>query len=116
MREFLGMLVGAQFLGYMMKTGACPQPGDVKNMVKAAVTGVEAIAEAEPIVEAIHRKAETKRRQERIDNRNKRDDVVRRCLDTHNDVEKNTRPRHSDGDGLSNLVCAGCAKSIEAMP
>lgn len=59
--ERMHMFVGMQMLGFMMKTGACPQDGDIKNMVKASLTAQKEIADVADQVETIERNAEAKR-------------------------------------------------------
>lgn len=61
MRDQFGMLVGMQFLGFMMKTGACPTDGDAKNMVAAAERCIKHMLEAEPRVDAMMDKAREQR-------------------------------------------------------
>jgi hypothetical protein len=48
MSERILMLMGFQMHGFVMKTGACPQEGDLKNMLQASMTAFKLALEAEP--------------------------------------------------------------------
>lgn len=119
MSDILGALVTAQFLGYMMKTGGCPQPADVKNMVKAAESAVVPMLEAEARVEVAHRqhdKTVKEARQTRLLARYK---VTEDCMEKHKphllEPAKQFKPHHEDGC-LSVEVCSVCCEFIEGMP